>query len=261
MSKKTWPVIIDEDGWKLEPGLDDTLAGGLTIPDVYSTEATQKYPLGARLTDVTTGRVFRYAKMGAVAGVVGKLYQGALPIADHLNIAVLAAAIGVKLIKPTPGATAGAADLYKDGLVHINVSTGLGHAYRIKDHLAISASTEFTLNLHDAIKVALAATSKVTLTHNRYKNILIHPSPPTAMLSGVPAVAIAASEFGWVQVRGLACCLIQGTVVIGDLCVPSATVDGAVMPSAAIETDGPQVGVVAKVNADTEYGLIDLQLE
>ena len=77
----------------------------------------------------------------------------------------------------------------------------------------------------------------------------------------VDGLAVAIDAFGWLQTKGICAVLVQGTHVIGDFVVPSATVDGATMPSAAFETDGPYVGVVANLEADGEMGLVNLAID
>ena len=106
----------------------------------------------------------------------------------------------------------------------------------------------------------LVADATATVLHHPYRKVIVHPSPQTAQLVGVTVAAVAANAYCWLQYSGPCAVLTQGTLVIGDSCVPSATVDGAVMPSAAFETDGPMVGHVMAVNADTEYSPIWLGL-
>ena len=73
--------------------------------------------------------------------------------------------------------------------------------------------------------------------------------------------AATASQYYYEQVKGDCCCTASGTLVIGDFCVPSASTDGTVMPSAAFETDGPYVGVVRELNVTAEGCCIDLKLD
>jgi hypothetical protein len=54
--------------------------------------------------------------------------------------------------------------------------------------------------------------------------------------------------------------LTEGTVLEGDIVVGSAT-DYGCMPSAAFETDGPELGRVQGDNASTEFALIHLTLD
>lgn len=229
-----------------------------------------RWPLG-QILELPDGRQYCFGLNDGTAEVAGNLYQSALPIANHANKAADAArAIGATTVSVTVGATAAAQDLYMEGYVHTNDATGEGYAYRIRRakakgdaHAAMAGSDAIAVNLADgeSVKVAwVASTTEATYAHNRFSKVLIHASPATAQLAGVAAIALAANKWGWYQVVGPAAVLTQGTVVIGDFCVPSATVDGAVMPSAAFETDGPYVGIVATVNADTEYSLVNLHL-
>lgn len=234
---------------------------------------TTTIPTGGVLGELLGGgdlgsdlRKFRLAKNGAVALVAGRLLQSSLPIADHANMAVAAAAVGATTITVTLGATAVVANQYAGGYVYVNDAgadvTTEGYMYRVQSHPAADLSTAVVLTLaaDTPIKIALTANSQLTLLANPYSGVLVHASPPTANLVGVAPVAVAANAFFYVQVAGPCAVLQQGTLIIGDLCAPSATVDGAVMPSAALETDGPSVGRVMTVNADGEEAAIWLAL-
>ena len=48
----------------------------ITSQDVFVSSSIQQMPLGV-YAETSDGRGFRYAKMGAVAAVPGKVYQGA----------------------------------------------------------------------------------------------------------------------------------------------------------------------------------------
>lgn len=236
----------------------------------YNTHTSQNFDAGETLI-LPDGRTYRYTLNDATAEVAANLYQSALPIANHHNIAAdVARAVGAVAISATLGATAAAVDLYQEGHVLTNDAAGEGYAYKIKRarssgeaHAAVAASGVLTANLDagESVQVALtAATSEVSFNHNRFRVVLIHDSPPTAGLVGVAPGAAAASRWYYSQIHGPAAVLTQGTLIIGDFCVPSATVDGAVMPSAAFETDGPYVGIVRRVSADTEQSLVDLKI-
>ena len=261
-------VSVDEDGRSLyiprDGVLDDPYGGWAPRDlDVFSSSAVQRLPLGTRL-EFGDGRVYRYAKMGATVGVAGNLYQAKAPLANHNNRTATAAyAAGATSVALDVGATAASANDYAGGYLHWNDVAPEGHAHQIKTSAAAAGSDSLAVVLWetDALKAAATTSSEGTLTFNRWSAVIIHPSPPTAVLAGVTPWAVTAAHYFWMQVRGPAAVLTQGTLVIGDFCVPSATVDGAVMPSAAFETDGPYVGIVRSVNADTEYSLIDLQLE
>lgn len=237
------------------------------------TGADGRFEAGSRLV-LPDEREYRFTLNDGVAEVQANLYQSALPITDHRNVVIdVARAVGATVISATLGATLAGVDLYAEGYVHVNdagaATTTEGYNHRIKKayssgaaHAAVAASGIITVNLApgESVQVALTTAGEVTFSHNRFRGVLIHASPPTASLVGVSPGVAAADRWYWSQVKGDAAVLTQGTLVIGDFCVPSATVDGAVMPSAAFETDGPYVGIVRSVNADGEESLIDLKI-
>ena len=182
--------------------------------DVFASATTAAHALGC-VNDSGDGRLFRYAHAGAVATVAGKLYQGAAPIPNHLANTPPDVAAGVKSFVYTPGATAGAENLYADGYLQVDTTPGEGYTYRVSGHAAISSATAFTLFLKDPIQVAItAAGSTVGLVPSPWQNIIVHPSQVTAKASGVAAAVIAIGAYGWVQTRGPCSVLIDGTPAI-----------------------------------------------
>lgn len=240
------------------------MRGSFNLKQMRETHTTAKAKLGYE-HKFPDGSLFRYALAGAGNLTVGMLCQSPLPIANHVTQDCLATAIGATQVSVVLGATALEENFYQDGTLFVHTGTGEGYYYRIKSHPAAAASATVVVTLYDdnPIKVALAASgsTKVSLIPNSYRKVLAHASPPTAEPVGWAPVAVTAGNYFWLQVKGILAPLVQGTLVIGDLCVPSATVDGAVMPSAALETDGPPVGKVISIGADGEYGLIRGMLE
>jgi predicted RNA-binding protein with TRAM domain len=227
-----------------------------------------RFPLGHTLI-LPDGRIYKFSLNDGTIEVAGRLYQGALPVGDATNqTADVARAVGATVISATLGSTAAAIDEYSEGYVHTNDADGEGYNHRIRrahaagdGHAAADSSAVLTVNLEagESVQVALTTASQVTFSHNPYHQILIHASPATGGLAGVSPGVAAANRFYWSQTNGPSAVLTQGTLIIGDFCVPSATVDGAVMPSAAFETDGPYVGIVQHVNADGEESLVNLK--
>lgn len=241
-----------------------TGVGGTAIAeDMREFTSTQKHPLGM-CAYTKGGRMFRYCQAGAVDTVVGSLYQTAAPIANHLANTPPAVAVGATSFSYTPGATAGAANLYAEGFLNVSVTPGLGQVYRISGHPAISASTAFVLTLDpdDAIEVALTTSSRVGLHHNPFKNIIIHPSPATANVAGFPMAAITATYFGWVLTRGPVSALIVGTPAVNAPVIVSATVDGGVdVWTAAAQPTAITVGRVMQVGVAAETNMIYATLD
>lgn len=183
---------------------------------VFSTSTTQVHPLGTQGRD-RMGRRYRYVRAGASALVVGNALQGQAQLANHQAMTPAAAAIGDKSITLTPGATAGAADLYADGIAVVDTTPGEGYSYPIKTHLAISSSTAFVVQLADGwtIQVALTASSTVSLYPSPYRNVVASPTTMTSAPAGVAQSLIGATEYGWVGRGGHFGTLIQGTPGIG----------------------------------------------
>lgn len=240
-----------------------SLEGGkVSAQDSFTSSATQFHQLGT-LGKTPDGRVFRYSQAGAVDTVAGKLYQGAAPIANHLANTPPAVAIGATSFTYTPGATAGAANLYAEGYLQVDTTPGEGYIYQVASHEAITASTAFTLNLKDAIQVALTTSSRVGLVHNAYKNVILVPTTNTGRVAGVAPTIIADTEFGWLQTRGPASVLINGTPGITAPVVNSGTTTGAVdvWTTAAAAVAVSHVGYMMQVGVSTKYNFVFLTID
>ena len=208
------------------------------------------------------GRRFRWAQAGASDLVVGNMIQAAAEIANHQLCSVAATAIGATSIAVTPGATAGAANLYANGVAVIGVTPGLGYAYNISGHAAISSSTAFTLNLaaDDPIQIALTTSSKLTLVANPYKGVIQTPvTTLTGACVGCAVSVIPATGFGWIQTKGPAACLVAGTPGPGLAVVVPGTAAGAVVIDGAASATIP-VGAMMITGADGKAGVVMLNL-
>ena len=267
---RRWPIITTRDGMVLyvPPSDQFSLNSIPAVVDPFLTPTTQEFPLGTKL--VYGDRVFRYCRLGAVAQTAGKLMQAVVPLAGRIAEAIDAPAIGATVIAFTPAVAPTddlALDELADGYIGIDDDTGAGHLYRIKSHPAIAGAVSGNLTLYDPIVIAPAAASTASVMHNKYRNLIIHPSPATAKLIGVLPTDFAANDYGWVQTGGPAKVLTEGTIVINEIVVDSASADGAVAPMALTEgapnTDAGQhkVGVALQVNATTTYSIIELMLE
>lgn len=228
---------------------------GLVVPqDMFSPTLAQQRELGARL-QLVDGRVFRYAQAGAVDLVAGNLLQAALPIPLHLALTAVAAAVGTTSIVVTPGATAGAANLYAEGYLGVDTTPGNGLTYRIAGHAAITASTAFTLYLDDPISVAFTTATRYGLLANLYRNVLQAPTTKTGPMVGVAPVVFTAAYYGWIQTWGICSVLINGTPAVTAPVMNSVTAAGAVdvwtaanQPVASLVGEMAQVGVSGKNN-------------
>lgn len=222
------------------------LASGLTVVEGSnaagqdswnSTVVTtvQRHPLGTMALS-KDGRVFRYGSVGATDTVAGSLYQSAAPIANHLALTSAAQAIGDGYPVPivvTPAGTAGAANLYAEGYLGVDTTPANGMVHRISGHPAIVASTAFNLYLDpdDKVQIAFTTSTRYGLFHNPWKTVIVAATTVTASVCGLAPIVITgngtAENYGWLQTRGHAQGLINGTPGVGIGLVSSATTAGA----------------------------------
>jgi len=232
----------------------------LTAP--YDFGATQSWPLGTQLMTFD-GRTYRYGENDGTLDVTGTLYQSEVPDANWDELAVAAAAIGATSVTVTFGATAVTADDFNGGYLLVEDDAGEGFAYVVEDTPAVSASTAGAISLAHGIEVALTASSTVITLKHPGKDVIIHPSPPTAALWGVAAAPIAANQFGWYQSKGVCAVLTEGTPIIGEAVRASETTDGTVTLQDFDEADDAnagQIGIAIAVSATGEHSPIMLDI-
>ena len=219
-------------------------------------------PLGSRML-FADGREYGLCLAGATALVAGALNQQTLNSAEFDELVTAAAAVGAKEVTITTGSVALATDQAADGYLNIEDDAGEGHLYTIKSHPAIATTTAGVLTLYEQLQVALTAASTSLVFINPWSLAIIKPaSAPTAALLGVSPHALPASNFGWLQVKGPASVVTDGSVLISEHVRTSDAVAGAVEP---LDRDGSNeneaaVGLVMEVAAGGEHSLIHLQL-
>lgn len=220
-------------------------------------DSTQQHMLGARIR-TTDGRTFRYVRASA-ATVAGQLYQSPAEKTNHQNLTPSAAAIGDTSITVTLGATAADANEYENGYALITVTPGQGYAYQVKSNPSAAASGSLTLQLKDAIEVALTTSSRVDLVRNPYASVIVSPTTRNGGVIGVSPDIISAGNYGWLQTGGVTCVLADGAVSVGQLVCASTGVAGSVRNMQT--TADVVVGVAVTGIADTEYGAVSLTLD
>ena len=196
-----------------------------------------RWPLG-HILELPDHRQYRFVLNDGTVEVAGNLYQSVASVAGHVNItADVVRAIGATAISATLNGTAPAADIYAEGTVHTNNDTGESYAYRIRRamtagaaHASAASAAVLTVNLEagDTVQVALDTTSEVTLTRNRFHQVLITAAPPTAGLAGVSPGVAAVDRYYWSQVKGYAAVLASGTLLAGLPVMAGITTAGSV---------------------------------
>lgn len=238
---------------------------GAGVPYYSTTDPTLNtsplLPLGMTV-EARDGRGFKWCMVGASDLVAGNTIQSAAFLTNHTAMAVPITAIGATSLLVTPGATAGAANLYAEGFVTISVTPGLGYTYKVSSHAAITSSTAFTLNLDpaDPIQVALTASSKVDVIANKYQNVIQFPiTTATGALAGVAGYIIKATQNGWLQTKGPCAVLNKGTTGAGLMVGAPGSVAGGVVIFAAATTS--LVGNIMQTGVDASCNLVDLRID
>lgn len=249
-------------------GIDgDIISGGLlaegSAQGILAESATQNYVLGSKLR-FKDGRVFRYAKNGAGALVKGFMTQGPAVVANYTEEVQTGHGIAISLsagnILITTGATP-AANLFKDGWLVVNKGAGIGQVRRILT--SGSHATIIAVTFEGALETAIATTSECSLIQSPFKAVIVMPvTTPTNIPTGVPAIAVTAAYYCWLQTGGPCGVIVDTgeTVVIGQpVGLPgTSAVAGACGVNVTITT---RWGAVMFVAAAAEPALINLQLD
>ena len=226
-----------------------------------STTDQRGHPLGSVMM-FADGRRYKYCLASATEIATASLCQPTLNPANFDELAVqAAAAVGDRIVNLTTGATAVTVDQLADGYLNIEDDAGDGYLYTIKSNAAAATTATLAITLYETVQVALTTASTALIEVNPWGNIIIHPAPLTSIALGVTPRIIAASRYGWVQSWGPASVLTQGVVVINEGVIDSASVNGAVAPTASTAAgEENYVGITIEVAADGEQSLIFLKV-
>ncbi len=245
--------------------------------DIYTQSVSQVFPLGTKL--VYGEETYRYAQMGVGGVEIAALCQAVIPLAGHIaETGSAIAAVGATEITFT-GAADSTDDLavneLQDGTILIYDGAGEGHLYKIKSHaVAVNINTTpISLTLLDPIRVEVAAAAGLTVTHNKYKSVIIVPdTSTTAVPVGWTVIAVTTLYYFWLQTKGPTCSLVDGTIIMGQEVRPSEDDAGAVAAMnydeavGATGEDSGKVGRVLEIGSDAAgaaatYGFIEALLE
>lgn len=236
----------------------------------HSTYTTQRYDIGTKLV-LPDGRTYRFCEKSGTAATIGRVQQAEVPQANMDDLVVVTGAVNTRTVtytNQTP--TAIAANVLAFGYLMTELTPGEAFVYVIESHAAIPASTaDSTITLApmtNGIIVAMTTATRLVITKSLYRDVIIHPSPPTAVCVGVANRAIAADNFGWLQTGGMASVLTDGTLTIARSVMASDAVDGAVEVMALAEgtpntqSDFQILGTCHEVAADTRFSPILLDI-
>lgn len=234
---------------------------------IYEESASAKADLG-RFIDFQDGRRFRYCQ--ANGGITKGHMCSAAAVDSNMNtvtqtgmtVALSNGYIGEKIIDVLLGA-ATTLNLFEDGYFVVEGGTGLGQFHVIRKNKAggSSVSSPCKLTLYDPLVVALDATSIISLTKNRYKDVIVTPTSETAPPIGVPLITITDNYYFWAQTRGY-CCVVVGdgeTITVGQQAAIDDTDAGACANNGGYTEKA--WGVIVQIAAADTYATIDLKLE
>ncbi len=217
----------------------------------YSTEVNQSSSYGVLAFD-QVGRGYRYVSAGAVDLVAGDLQQAPAEDTQFNEMATVAHVLGATAIVVTNGTTAVAANDFVDGVLTISTGAGIGQTFRILSHTVGASGAAITYTIEDPLTVALTTSSKVTVRKSPFKGVIIQPTAHTGVAAGVANVIIAATRFGWLQVKGIGAVLSDITVTAAATMAlsPSVTTAGAV--TKAVASDQIVARSMAAVNVSAK---------
>lgn len=228
--------------------------------DTFSASVTQGHRLGT-YGETNDGRGFRYGLVGVVPTVPGSVYQSDPGVIQHLAATPPIVNVGDTSFIFSPGVAAGTANQYAEGYLQVSVGPGNGYVYQVSGHPAFGVSAPFLLNLVDPIQVAIATSSRVGLRAHPYKGVIVCPVVVTAKVVGVPVSVIPAGQYGWLQTRGMASVLTNGSPVVGTAVTNSASVIGGVdaITTTNLVTSAA-IGYMQQPGSSTTNGFVDLIL-
>lgn len=219
---------------------------------------TQVPPLGARAV-TGDGREFRLCQAGATALVIGTMQQSAAPQSNLVDVTAVAAAVGATSITLTISTgTAIAAGALSGGYFQTYGTTanGGGQNLQIASNTAVSASgTSITITLADPVITAITTSATVNILWPTYASVIQVPTGITGTVAGLAVTSLPISYYGWLQVKGVANALIQGTPAINLGLVCSTTTAGALGVEAATTA---QLAQNLKTGVDGRYGPVNL---
>lgn len=240
--------------------------------NIWTPTVDQKHMLGA-IYDTDDGRRFRYQKNGSGALTIANVAQQAVETANWVDEIQtnnpLLPSVGDTLITVTMATTA-AKDELSNTILWVEQGTGVGSEYRVKGNRAGTANAtsgfDVVFELADAsgLRIAYVAASNISVKLNTYEDVIVFPTDPTGVATGVCKTAVTAAWYFWGQTKG-ECVVMNGSdsIVTGDeVCVGGQAAGVLSLPDAATPQEGDvTVGYVIRAAASGEAALIYLTIE
>lgn len=242
--------------------------GGIGLGQLMILPDGRKYRLAraSTATALTAGVVVSTSATPVGHGAIG----GSGLIATNTATENVVGATAVHLISKSTVLTK---DQYKGGFLNVQLSAGAGQMYKVKgnDSAAVSSRCKFELEPTDPITVALAPNSTAcSLRKGPYDDCITYSR--SAAVAGAPVgvtpVAVAVSQYFWVQRSGYASVRTAGTTVtVGEVVVCSTVTSGSVTValstnnSIRVDQPGAVLGYALEAPTTPEAAAVDLILE
>lgn len=228
------------------------------------------------------GQTLTLVSNSANAQVSGTALQSPAEITAFQKLAMTVptaypATQGTFNILVTNGSTVLKQNLFAGGTLVVASGTGIGQTLQIASHAPAANAGTFVVTTIDPIQVTLDATSKISLIANPSKNVIINPTTPTGVLTGVTLYPIPASvaptwdgtsgalvtagipQYAFVVSHGPVSCLIDSSVTgvafpLGQKCATAGCLGIATL------TTSPQVAVSMQTLTSANNGMVYMQL-
>lgn len=223
----------------------------LVAINVRETNSSRQHRLGTKYV-TEDDKTYRYAKAGASNLAVAELMVNPDVDTNVVNKTVAATyAVGATQVLVNVAGTV-VQDAYQDGTFTISDATGEGVNYRVVGNTGVTGSGTVTVSLATPLTLALTVSvSEYTLTKNPWDAVVVSATDQADMAVGVPNVAIASGEYGWLQTRGQCSVLWDEAVAKGLALTIGTGTAGAVE---ALDGAGEvQIGVASQAGVDTEH--------
>lgn len=243
------------------------LTGLPTISELDLYTSTTQVPSGLSLGALVAGpngKYFQFVRAGGSALVVGNVLQAPAQDTQFDDMAVPAAVaagtVAGAAVVITNGTTAVSAGDFIGGTAEVSVTPGLGEEYTIIDHSTASNGAALTLYLDRPIRTAWTTSTKVTLRKSTFRGVIQAPATTlTGSIVGGAVYAIPASEYGFVQVRGVAALLSDASSITAtnqQVCGGSGTAGCVTLQVAGL----PAVGLAMRAAASGKTIPVDMKL-
>ncbi len=225
-------------------------------------------PLGTKLV-VEDGRTFRMAQCDTSTALVNaNVVTSPAPSANFRDEAVGIIAAGARVLTAVGSTTGGIVDnALRGGYLTVTEAAQLDPIHRIKTNTAIiHTSDRGKITLESDLQDAIATGETITYIPSPWRQIIIAPTQPAALILGVTVRAMAVDVYGWIATSGPARVLEDGVLVVGGGAQCSDNVAGSVEDWApdtdtANEVEAMFVGTVMVIEGDTVKGLVYLKLD